>query len=52
MHVIVATTVLRETNHILSWRRRTKKRRLQEGGSLTIREAQDLQTCMNPRLQL
>ena len=45
-------TALREANHILSRRRRTKKRRLQEGGSLTIGEAQDLQTCTNPRLQL
>ena len=32
-------TALREANHILSRRRRTKKRRLQEGGSLTIGEA-------------
>ena len=45
-------TALREANHILSRRRRTKKRRLQEGGSLTIGEAQDLQTRMNPRSQL
>ena len=45
-------TTLQEANHILSRRRCTKKRRLQERGSLIIREAQDLQTCTNPRSQL
>ena len=43
---------LREANHTLSRRRRTKKRRLQEGGSLTIGESQDLQVRTNPRSQL
>jgi predicted XRE-type DNA-binding protein len=45
-------TSLREANHTLSRRRRTKKRRLQEGGSLTIGESQDLQARTNPRAQL
>ena len=33
---------LRETNHILSKRRKTKNKRLQEGGTLTVQEGQDL----------
>ena len=33
---------LRETNHILSKRRRTKNKRLQEGGTLTIAKGQAL----------
>ena len=34
--------LLRETNHILSKRRKTKNKRLQEGGTLTVQEGQDL----------
>ena len=34
--------LLRETNHILSKRRRTKNKRLQEGGTLTIAKGQAL----------
>jgi DDE superfamily endonuclease/Tc5 transposase DNA-binding domain len=45
-------TALRTANHELSRRRRTKKRRLQEGGSLTIEDAQALRDCTNPRSQL
>ena len=30
------------TNHILSKRRKTKNKRLQEGGTLTVQEGQDL----------
>jgi len=48
----VENVALREANHVLSRRRRTKKRRLQEGGSLTIRESQDLQVRTNPQSQL
>lgn len=40
---------LRDANNRLSRRRRTKKRRLQEGGSLTL---QDLQAQNNPQSQL
>ena len=35
---------LRETNHMLSKRRRAKNKRLQEGGTLTIKEGQALLT--------
>src|SRR5450432_1118237 len=45
-------TLLRNANHELSRRRRTKKRRLQEGGSLTLQEAQALRGQTNPRSQL
>ena len=34
--------LLRETNHILSKRRKTKNKRLQEGGTLTVQEGQAL----------
>lgn len=43
---------LRTANHELSRRRRTKKRRLQDGGSLTIQEAQDLGTIKSGGSQL
>ena len=34
--------LLRETNHILSKRRKTKNKRLQKGGTLTVQKGQDL----------
>ena len=40
-------TELRTANDRLSRRRHTKKRRLQEGGSLTLQNAQDLQASNN-----
>jgi hypothetical protein len=43
---------LRKANNELSRRRRTKKRRLQNGGSLTIGEAQALQAQHDIDLQL
>jgi hypothetical protein len=45
-------TALRNANHELSRRRRTKKRRLQEGGSLTLQNAQALGVSTQPRSQL
>jgi hypothetical protein len=42
-------TALRAANNKLSRRRRTKKRRLQEGGSLTLQDAQELGVQINPR---
>lgn len=44
-------TALRSANHELSRRRRTKKRRLQEGGSLTLQDAQDLEAPIVVRSQ-
>jgi hypothetical protein len=43
---------LRAANHELSRRRRTKKRRLQEGGSLTLQDAQGLGVQIGPRSQI
>jgi hypothetical protein len=43
---------LRNANHELSRRRYKKKRRLQEGGSMSVRDAQDLQAQNNIDLQL
>ena len=34
--------LLRETNHILSKRRKTKNKRLQKGGTLTVKKGQNL----------
>jgi hypothetical protein len=45
-------TALRTANDQLSRRRRTKKRRLQEGGSLTLQDAQGLGVRTNPLSQL
>jgi hypothetical protein len=45
-------TALREANDKLSRRRRTKKRRLQEGGSLTLQDAQGLRAQIGPQSQL
>ena len=44
---------LRKANNELSRRRRTKKRRIQEGGSLSLQDAQDLeaQSDINTQLQ-
>ena len=36
--------LLRETNHILNKRRKTKNKRLQKGGTLTVKKGQDLLT--------
>ena len=44
--------VLREVNQRLSKRRRTKKSKLQEGGTLTIGGAQDLQAQKGVESQL
>ena len=43
---------LRKANDKLSRRRRTKKRRIQEGGSLSLRDAQDLQAQNDVNTQL
>ena len=32
---------LRETNNLLSWRRRTRKQRLRQGGTMTVAKGQD-----------
>ena len=45
-------TTLQAINNELSRRRRTKKRRLQEGGSLTLQDAQELGVQINPRSQI
>jgi hypothetical protein len=44
--------ILRQENEMLSRRRRTKKRRLREGGSLTLGEGQDLQSQSEVNVQL
>jgi len=43
---------LRKANQELSRRRRTKKRRIQDGGSLTIQDGQDLQAQIDATQQL
>jgi len=43
---------LRKANQELSRRRRTKKRRIQDGGSLTIQDGQNLQAQIDATQQL
>jgi hypothetical protein len=44
--------ILREENEILSKRRRAKKTRLRQGGSLTLAEGQDIQTQNDVEVQV
>ena len=43
---------LRDANDRLSRRRRTKKKQLQKGGSLTIGQAEDLKSQLDETVQL
>lgn len=44
--------ILQEQNKMLSKRRRAKKIRLQQGGSMTLVEGQDIQTQIDVEAQL